>query len=67
MKKEKNFYSVYNAYYDNGKVVAYIADMYVGEEKPSDSFKRTLDADIYIDWFDNVEAAKQWIEDAKNA
>ena len=62
----KTYYCVTTTFYDNGKVYANIEEVYA-ERQPEDTFRPTRRCDIYEDYFDNREAAKQCAEYARKA
>lgn len=63
----KEYFSVTTAVYDNGRITAAVTSSVFSERKPQNTSRSTSRKDIYVDWFDNIEEAKQFAEDAKNA
>lgn len=59
------WYAVQTVFYDNGRVSAHLVDTFDGE-KPEDTFTHLFNRDIYVDWLDNYETAKEMIAAAKS-
>ena len=63
----KKFWCVTTAFHDNGKVVSAITDVCEAAVKPENVCKETKTKDIYLDWFDTEEEAKEKVKEALNA
>ena len=63
----KKFWCVTTAFHDNGKVVSAITDVCEAAVKPENVCKDTKTKDIYLDWFDTEEEAKEKVKEALNA
>ena len=63
----KKFWCVTTAFHDNGKVVSSITDVCEAAVKPENVCKETKTKDIYLDWFDTEEEAKEKVKEALNA
>ena len=63
----KEYFCVTTSFYDDGKVTSAITDTKTCEIKPKNECHETRKCDIYIDWFDTLKEAKQFVKDAKNA
>lgn len=63
----KTYYCVTTSVDDSGRVIAAITSTIQAVCKPEDSFKSLNKKDIYNDWFDSQEGAKEWVEEAKQA
>ena len=63
----KTYYCVTIAIDDKGKVIAAITNTIEAICKPENSFKSLKHKDIYNDWFDSQEEAKEWVEEARQA
>jgi hypothetical protein len=63
----KTYYCVTSAIYDSGRIVVAITDSKEAETKPEDTRTAKNDRDIYEDWFDSIEEAKEFVEESKNA
>lgn len=57
----KTWYCVTTSYDDKGRVTAGIVNIREANRKPKNSYKSTLRKDIYIDWFDGLDAAQQYV------
>lgn len=62
----KKFWCVTTAFHDDGKVVSAITDVCKAAVKPENVCKETKTKDIYLDWFDTEEEAKERVEEALN-
>lgn len=58
----KKYFGVITTYDDYGKVTANLIDVKEGDQKPENEFKSTEKKDIYIDWFESLQRANQFIE-----
>ena len=63
----KKFWCVTTAFHDDGKVVSAITDVCKAAVKPKNVCKETKTKDIYLDWFDTEEEAKERVEEDLNA
>lgn len=63
----KKLWCVTTAFHDDGKVVSAITDVCKAAVKPENVCKETKTKDIYLDWFDTEEEAKERVEEALNA
>lgn len=63
----KKFWCVTTAFHNDGKVVSAITDVCEAAVKPENVCKETKTKDIYLDWFDTEEEAKERVEEALNA
>ena len=63
----KKFWCVTNSFQDDGKVVSAITDVCEAAVKPENVCKETKTKDIYIDWFETEEEAKERVAEALNA
>lgn len=58
----KKYYGVITTFDDYGKVTANLIDVKESDKKPENEFKSTKQKDIYIDWFESLQRANQFIE-----
>lgn len=63
----KKFWCVTTAFHDDGKVVSAITDVCKAAVKPENVCKETKTKDMYLDWFDTEEEAKERVEEVLNA
>ena len=63
----ENILGVTTSFDDTGKVTAAITDTIKAAKKPENSFKETKKKDIYVDWFETEEEAKERAKEALNA
>lgn len=63
----QTFWSVTTICYDSGRITANITSSIEATEMPENTFKSTNRADIYIDWFDNLQDAQDFVNEARNA
>lgn len=63
----KTYYCVKTSVDDRGKVAAAITNVIDAVCKPENSFLSQRNKDIYNDWFDNMEEAEKFVEEAKTA
>ena len=63
----KTYYCVTSAYYDSGRVVAGITDSAEADAKPDSRCTEARDRDIWSDWFETIEEAKQYVKETKGA
>lgn len=62
----KKFWAVTTAIRDDGHVVSAITDVVESVTKPENNFMETKTKDIYTDWFETEEEAKEKIREALN-
>lgn len=60
----KTWYCVTSSFDDRGHVTAGITDVREQEEKPESRFKSTFHKDIYSEWFESIEEAKDYVRGA---
>lgn len=63
----KTFYCVTTTVNDKGGITAHITSTVHAEKIPENTFTSTSRRDIYNDWFDDLEDARQFVQDAKIA
>lgn len=63
----KKYYCVTSSFDDKGRVTAGLTNIIEAEEKPENAFRSTRRKDIYVDWFDDEQEARDFIEQAKGA
>lgn len=63
----RTFWCVTSSYDDKGKVTANITATTEAEECPKPSFCSTRNKDIYNDWFDSEEAAREFVKQKEAA
>lgn len=63
----KKYYCVTSSFDDEGRVTAGLTNIIEAEEKPESTFRNTRRKDIYVDWFDDEQEARDFIERAKSA
>lgn len=63
----KQFWCVTSTFDDRGNVTANITDVQKFEEKPEGTFVEALRQDIYTDWFESWNDARQFVLDARRA
>ena len=56
----KKYYMVMQYVYDNGKVVANLADEVELEEKPEDIYEEVRGCFIYVNWFESYREAMRF-------
>lgn len=57
----KTYYVVRTSFYDSGRVISNIVDTVTASEKPEQGFKSTRRCDIYVDYFETVEEAREYV------
>lgn len=67
MSGVKRWYGVTSWFDDKGRSGAAITTVVESETKPENTSTSTSRRDIYLDYFDSLEAAEKHVEDAKNA
>lgn len=63
----KKFYVTCTSVFNNGRVSCNLVDCVEAEVRPESSFKSTRRCDIYVDYHDTMEDARQFIEESKLA
>lgn len=63
----KTYYCVTTSFDDRGRVTAGITNTVEAVTKPESTFTSTSRKDIYNDWFESFEEAKQFVEEARVA
>ncbi len=63
----KTWYCVTTSFDDRGRVTAGITDTKKASSQPEGTCCSTRSRDIYTDWFDSLEAAENFVEEARNA
>lgn len=63
----KTYWCVTTSVDDRGRVVANITNTVEAASKPENSSKSTDRKDIYNDWFESLEEAQEFVEEAKRA
>jgi len=63
----KIWYGVITTAYDNGTIIAHIADKKEADSKPEAISKFTARKDIYMDWFSSYEEAVKFVREAEKA
>ena len=63
----KKYYCVTSAFYDDGRVVAGITGSREAERKPESRCTEKSDRDIYEDWFESMEQAREFVRGATKA
>jgi hypothetical protein len=65
--KMKTYYSVTSSCDDRGNVRASITGNVEANERPMNTYKETRRKDIYVDWFDTIEEARDFVKESKTA
>lgn len=60
----KMYYCVTSSFDSKGRVIAAVTSAQECSKKPENQFIHTTEKDIYIDWFDDQEEAKRYVEEA---
>lgn len=63
----KTYWCVTTSFDDKGRVVSAITSTVEAVCKPENTAESTKSKDIYNDWVDSQEEAKDWVEEAKRA
>lgn len=63
----KTYYCVTSSFDDRGRVTAAVTATIEAESKPESTYTSTRRKDIYNDWFESLEAANKFVEEAKAA
>lgn len=63
----KTWYCVTSSFDDKGRAVAAITGTKEAETCPESTFTSTRRKDIYNDWFETIEEAQKWAEQARCA
>lgn len=61
------YYCVTTSINDHGKVHAMITSSIEADKMPDGTFISTRFKDVYTDWFDSFEEAKDFVRQSKNA
>lgn len=59
------FYSVSTVIYDDGRSSCCMGQSVEAEKRPENKLTSTGRADYYIDWFDTLEEAQEFIKNQK--
>lgn len=59
------FYCVTTTFDDRGRVTANITETRECDTKPPEAFRITTRRDIYCDWFDTLEEAMAFVDEAR--
>lgn len=63
----KTYWCVTTSFDDRGRVTSGITSTVEAVQKPENTSTSTSRKDIYNDWFESVEEAREWVEEAKRA
>lgn len=63
----KIYYCVTTVIYDNGRITANFTGIVESNKKPENTYNCTKTRDIYNDWFETLEEANEFIEEARRA
>ena len=63
----QTFYNVMTTVDDKGRVTAAIVGTVEAKIRPESSFTNKSRRDVYNDWFDTLEEAQEFVEEAKTA
>lgn len=63
----KTYYCVISTFDNRGRVTANITRQIEAEQMPESSYTSTSRKDIYNDWFESIEEAREFTEQAKRA
>lgn len=63
----KTYWCVTTSFDDDGRVVSAITSTATAVQKPENTSTSTSRKDIYNDWFESIEEAREWVEEAKRA
>lgn len=63
----KTYWCVTTSIDNMGKVISAITNKFEAVCKPESTLKSTSKKDIYNDWFDSLEEAEKFVEEAKRA
>ncbi|RHN01509.1 hypothetical protein [Dielma fastidiosa] len=56
------YYAVVSCYYGDGKVSANMVDTVEADKKPKNSCTGSQYCDSYVNWFDSVEEAEEFVK-----
>ncbi len=65
--EQKTFWCVSSSVFSDGTVKAAIVSTKKAIKKPENEYMETPLKDIYVDWFETEEEAKDFLKDAQNA
>lgn len=63
----KTWYVVCSSFYNDGRVISNIVDTVTADEQPEQGFKSNRRCDVYIDYFESLEAAREFVEASRCA
>lgn len=63
----KTWYVVVSSFYNNGRVTCNLVDSVEATEQPPQGFASNRRCDVYVDYFDTLEAARAFIEQSRLA
>ena len=63
----KAYYCVCTTVYDSGRLIVALVDSREAESIPESHCTEKLDRDIYQDWFETIEEAKEFVKQAREA
>lgn len=63
----KTYWCVTTSFDDRGRVTSGITSTVEAARRPENTSKSTSRKDIYNDWFESLEEARNWVEEAKRA
>ncbi len=61
----RKFWCVTTSFDNRGNVTSGITDCIEADEMPKGVFMSTKQKDIYSDWFDSLEEAQEFVEEAR--
>lgn len=59
----KKYYPVITTVFDNGRASVVLGTAEEHENRPKDTYTNTSRRDIYVDWFDSLADARQFIKE----
>ena len=63
----KTWFAVIASYYDNGRVTANLIDIREADEKPESTMTELKKCDCYVEWFESLKEANEYIKECLNA
>lgn len=63
----KTYWCVTTSFDDRGRVISAITSTATAGQKPENTSISTSRKDIYNEWFESIEEARKWVEEAKRA